>query len=304
MAFLSPLLAFRRQQPRAPRLTRRVVTVGDAPLAVFSTPAVPDAIPLVCVNGGLLYGHEIIWPALAPLADQRQIILFDQRGRGESPAPTDPAAWRIERDADDVAALRLALGVRQWDLLGHSWGAGIALLAAERDRRGTRRLVLVDSVGPTSGWLADLHERALQRLERDPTQRSLLQRMDPDALTEPDPARHSAYSRALYPAWFADPEFARAFVPPRSTSHTGAVALARLRRDGYDWTRSARAVEAQTLVVHGDSDLILCATSHELTALIPEARFVLMPSCGNMPFWEAPGLFFASVRAFLTEPST
>jgi proline iminopeptidase len=281
-----------------------VVTVGSGPLAVFSTPAVPEATPLVCVNGGLLYGHEIIWPALAPLADQRQLILFDQRGRGESPPPTDPTAWRIERDADDVAALRVALGVRQWDLLGHSWGAGIAVLAAERDRGGTRRLVLVDSVGPTSEWIADLHNRALQRLEGDPAHRAPLQRMDPRRLTQPDPAVHSAYSRALYPAWFADPAFARAFVPPRSAGRTGAVVLARLRRDGYDWSRSARAVRAQTLVVHGDSDLILCATSHEFTALIPEARFVLIPSCGHMPFWEAPGLFFASVRAFLTEPST
>ena len=269
----------------------------------------PGARPLVCVNGGLIYPHGILWPALSPLGHKRQLVFYDQRGRGETQGEdeegrgnrvTGPLAARIEHDADDLVRLRITLGFKDWDVLGHSWGAGIAMLAAERDREGTHRLVVVDGVGPTSSWMVGLHGRALARL--GPAERAVLQRLDPDALTVPDPAIHSAYSRAIYPAWFAHPDLARSFPLSRSESPTGALVASRLHRDGYDWRRHLRAIPARTIVVHGEHDLILCATSHELCSLIPHARLELIPDCGHMPFWEAPETFFNAVDSFLASP--
>ena len=268
--------------------------------AVFTTPPVVDATPLLCVNGGLLFDHKLLWPALSPLAARRQLVFFDQRGRGESGAPPGARAARIEHDAGDVAALRVALGYRRWDLLGHSWGGGIAALAAEQDREGVRRLVLVDAVGPQGDWLPTLHEAALARL--GPTERAVLGQLDPRALTSGDPAVHSAYSRAIYPAWFADAELAGMFVPPRSTSVTGAAIAARLRAEGYDWRPLLRAVSAESLVIHGVGDLLPVRVAHELVAVIPRARLVLIPDAGHMPFWEAPEAFFAAVDQFLEAP--
>jgi proline iminopeptidase len=232
------------------------------------------------------------------LAARRQLVFYDQRGRGESEAPADPAAARIEHDAEDVASLRQVLGMREWDVLGHSWGGGIACLAAERDRRGIARLVLVNAVGPTDTWLARLHSDALQRL--GPVERSHLQRLDPEELRAPDPAIHSAYGRAIYPAFFSDPHFAQAFPSPRSESATGAGVASRLRRDGYDWTRFVRAVEARTLVIHGERDLLSPGVASELSALVAQHRLELIPECGHMPFWEAPETFFKLVDDFLT----
>ena len=122
-----------------------------------------DELPLVCVNGGLLYDHTLLWPALSPLSARRQLVLYDQRGRGESEAPADPAAARIEDDAADLGALRRALGLRRWDVLGHSWGGAVAALGAAQDLAGTRRVVLVDGGGATSAWMAALRAAALER---------------------------------------------------------------------------------------------------------------------------------------------
>src|SRR5215213_4538640 len=140
------IVAYRRSLPRAPRLERRALRVRGLELAVYSTPpapASPHAPPLLCINGGMIYGHELLWPALAPLAAGRQIVLYDQRGRGRSQVPPGARAARIEHDAGDVRAIREALGVERWDVLGHSWGGGIAMLAVAADREATRRLVLV-----------------------------------------------------------------------------------------------------------------------------------------------------------------
>jgi proline iminopeptidase len=276
------------------------VRVRGLELAVFTTPAVAGATPLVCINGGLLYGHGLLWPALAPLAERRQLVLYDQRGRGESKTPPGAREARIEHDAGDVPALREALGLRQWDMLGHSWGGGIALLAAERDRAAVRRLVLVDSVGPTSKWIEPLRDSALDRLTG--VERTVFERIDPKSLLDPDPEVHSAHSRAIYPAWFAEPELAAIFAAPRATSVTGAAVAARLRREGYDWRNLARAVSAPTLVIHGTQDLLPVGVARELESLLVHARLELFPEAGHMPFWEAPEHFFAVVDAFLSEP--
>jgi proline iminopeptidase len=268
--------------------------------AVFQSPEVGGATPLVCVNGGLIYDHRLLWPALSPLADARQIILFDQRGRGLSQAPPGATAARIEHDAGDLMALREALGFRRWDVLGHSWGGGIAMLGAERDRDGVRRLVLVDSVGPTSQWLGALHENALARLPQP--ERVVLQRLDPSQLHKPDPAVHSAYSRAIYPAWFGDADLAQLFAPPRTESPTGSVVAARLRREGYDWTALVRGLHMDALVIHGERDLIPAAVARELVGLIARSRLELIPDAGHMPFWEAPEHFFSIVERFLHSP--
>lgn len=292
------LLAFRRTQPRTPHLEQVTVRARGLEFAVWRSPGVGEATPLLCINGGLLYGHDILWPALAPLAQRRQLILYDQRGRGQSEAPPGPLAARIEHDAGDVRAIREALGIDRSDVLGHSWGGGIALLGAAADPGGTRRLVLADSVGPTSGWLEGLHERALARLPLEP--RSTLAALSPQNLHEPDPARHSAYARAFYPAWFADQTFAQGFTPPLAGSRTGAAVAARLRREGYDWRPQASAVVAPALVLHGMLDVLPPDEARRLISLLPNAKLEVFPDCGHMPFWEAPAPFFARVESFLT----
>ncbi|MGQ0766427.1 MAG: alpha/beta fold hydrolase [Gemmatimonadota bacterium] len=290
-------IAFRRSVGAAPPLVRQTVEVRGLPFAVFTTQPTHERLPMVCVNGGLIYAHQLLWPALSPLSRNRQLIFYDQRGRGHTPAPPGAEGARIEHDAGDLTAVRTALGLSRWDVLGHSWGGGIAMLGAAADREGVRKLVLVDSVGITSKWLAQIHDSALERLA--PPQRALLHRLDPLSLHNPDASVHSAYSRAIYPAWFADAELSQLLAAPRSESRTGAAVAARLRREGYDWTSLVRAVHAATLVIHGSRDLLPLSVAREIVAHIPHAELAMMESSGHMPFWEQPGDFFATVENFL-----
>jgi pimeloyl-ACP methyl ester carboxylesterase len=289
--------AFKKTQPRTPRLTRTTVKARGIPFAVFTSPAVGDAPPLVCINGGMIYSHALLWPALAPLAQDRQLILYDQRGRGATPAAPGARTSRVEYDAGDVVALREALGIARWDVLGHSWGGGIAMLAAARDPVGVRRLVLIDSVGATSDWVANLHPDAVARL--DGAARETLAALDPVMLHAVEPAIHTEYSRAIYPAYFHDRELARLFSPPVASSETGSAVIASQRRDGYDWRDAVRTIQASTLVLHGLDDVLPARLAQETAALIPNAELALIADAGHMPFWEQPEATFDAVRAFL-----
>ena len=295
-------IAFRRSLGRTPALERMTVRVRGLDFAVWTTEPVPGLPPLLLVNGGLLYDHALLWPAMSPLAAARQVILYDQRGRGATQAPAQPLDARIDDDADDVGALRRALGIRQWDVLGHSWGGGIAILGVVRDLAATRRLVTVDAVGPTSAWMPLLHDAVLGRVDADA--RAEIERMHGE-LHRAEPALHGAHSRAVYGAWFHDPDLASYFAPPPpAASVTGATIAARLRREGYDWREQLRALSTPTLVIHGERDALPASVALELSELLPRARHTLLPDAGHMPFWEAPERFFQVVDDFLAAPST
>jgi proline iminopeptidase len=294
-------LAFRRSLGATPRLEHMTVRVRGLDFAVWTSPPVGRAAPVLLVNGGLIYDHALLWPSLSPLAKERQVILYDQRGRGATQVPADPSSARITDDADDIGALRRALGIRQWNLVAHSYGGLIAMLGAVRDLAGTRCLVTIDAVGPTSAWMPALQANAVARASAE--DRAILERTYP-LLADPDPEIHSAQSRAAYPSWFADPAFGSYFTPPVSTSTTGAAIAAHLRREGYDFREPLRALSAPTLVIHGERDALPAAVALELSELLPRARHVLLPDAGHMPFWEAPERFFALVGDFLDAPTT
>ena len=294
-------LAWRAAAGRAPRLERRRVRVRGLELAVWTTPPVPGAVPLVAVNGGLLFDHRSLWPTLAPLTTGRQLILYDQRGRGQSSAPPGVRAARIEHDAGDLPALREALALPQWDVLGHSWGGGIAMLATAQDP-GVRRLVLVDAVGVASDWLPGMHAAAVERLrENDPPAAAALAAFDPTQLSEPDPATHADYAQTFYPAWFADRTLPSLLPTPRALSPTGASVLARLRREGYDWRDALSALSVPSLVLHGERDVLPAHQARRTAELLPHSRLVVLPDAGHMPFWEAPDRFFPLVTHFLDD---
>lgn len=294
------LAQWRRSRPRTPPLERRTIRARGLDFAVRCSPPIPGSVPLVAVNGGLLYGHDLLWPTFAPFAEYRQVILYDQRGRGATTTPPGARAARIDHDALDLKALREALEIPQWDIAAHSWGAGIGLLGAAQDPEGVRRILAFGSVGPTSRWLDTLHARALAFLLSRERRREYetLAVLDPAMLHREDPEAHAHYSRALYPAYFYD-DSAILGPPPLAISATGAAVASRLRRDGYDWRDSLATVKAPALFIHGEQDVVPVVESEAMADVVPRAHLLRVPQCGHMPFFEWPALVFEAALRFL-----
>lgn len=82
--------------------------------------------PLLGLHGGPGGGHDYLEPLLA-LADEREVILYDQLGCGRSDIPDDDGLWEIGRFADELDEVRAALGLDRVHVLGHSWGGWLAL---------------------------------------------------------------------------------------------------------------------------------------------------------------------------------
>ncbi|HEX2220822.1 MAG TPA: alpha/beta fold hydrolase [Gemmatimonadales bacterium] len=94
-----------------------------------------------------LGGNSDQWSAqLEHLRECRRAIALDLRGHGRSEPPPD-GDHSIEAHARDVSAVIDALGVEQLALVGHSFGAGVALAYAGMEPSRVTHLVLADSIG-------------------------------------------------------------------------------------------------------------------------------------------------------------
>lgn len=111
--------------------------------------------PLVAIHGGPGTTHNYLVELLA-LADERAIILYDQLDSGRSDRPNDPRNWTVRRFADEVEAIRTALGVDRWHVCGHSWGGTVALDYGARRPAALRGLVLASPLVSVRSWRADV----------------------------------------------------------------------------------------------------------------------------------------------------
>jgi proline iminopeptidase len=109
-------------------------------------PSTPDR--LLVLHGGPGAHHDYLLPQMLALANDRELVFYDQRGGGLS--KTDdrtPITWRTQVEVLDRVFVELGLGTPT--IVGYSWGGLLAMLfaieaAAGRTQSRPSRLVLID----------------------------------------------------------------------------------------------------------------------------------------------------------------
>ncbi len=100
-----------------------------------------DEIPLVMLHG--LGATADTWRLVAPyFCHIHRVVAFDQRGHGLSDQPDD--GYDLVTIAEDVVHGMASLGLGKVALVGHGWGAKVALVLAVRHPALVSHLVLVD----------------------------------------------------------------------------------------------------------------------------------------------------------------
>ena len=97
---------------------------------------------VIVLHGGPGMPHEYYHPMMSNLSRYAKVVYFDRRADMASQRDKHNPVTVAEM-ADDVEALRQALGTERVTLLGHSFGTTIALNYALRYPDHTRRLILV-----------------------------------------------------------------------------------------------------------------------------------------------------------------
>ena len=110
----------------------------------------PDVVFVHGITGNLAIWHLHIVPALA---DRFRVLTYDLRGHGYTDTP--PTGYSLDDMAEDLAGLLDALELEQPVVVGHSYGADIALYLAANHPGRVREVVAVESALPAMEEVRD-----------------------------------------------------------------------------------------------------------------------------------------------------
>lgn len=103
----------------------------------------PDMVMIHGLTGNLAVWHLHIVPALA---DRFRILTYDLRGHGHSDVP--PTGYSPDAMADDLRDLLDVLDIDRPIVVGHSYGADVALYFAARHPERVREVVAIEAALP------------------------------------------------------------------------------------------------------------------------------------------------------------
>ncbi len=235
-----------------------------------------DGPPIVLVHGGPGWWDVFHYVTLPGFTIHR----WDQRGCGRSDRR---GPYTLTRFVADLETIRRATGHEQVALIGHSWGATLALQYAQAHLNHVSRLVLVSSVG-LDGPLPTYRQRVEEILASEPSGDPWIARIS---------TGFADRSTAL--------EQARRLNTPRfEPNQECADALLTEFRSVPDKTVACRRIAVPTLLIHGAEDLRPPYVTDSLLDALPNAERVVLDGVAHYPWVEDPDGFQKVVRAFLS----
>lgn len=256
---------------------------------------------IVVVHGGPMLDHGYLLEWLSPLADQHEVVFYDQRLNGRSAGEVPAESVRVATWVEDIEALRRELGFDRIHLLGHSWGAHPALRYALSHPDRLRSLILLDPMAPSSEqWQ---QEQAAQAAAMTPEALEEIQRLRvAPGIASGEAEAIGALLQATFRTQFVDPARAAEldlYVPEDYLARSRQLGAMMGELSDFDLRTQLPALEAPTLLLYGDAEPGVEIGGRALHEGLPDARLVVIEQAGHFPFIEKPERFLSAVRAFL-----
>jgi pimeloyl-ACP methyl ester carboxylesterase len=247
--------------------------------------AAADSTPLLLVMGSS--GTMDMWSPefVDDLAQGREVVVFDNRGMGET---DDPAgAYGFSQLADDTAGLIEALGFDQMDVLGWSMGGDVAIDLTVRYPKLVRRLV--SYAGSAGG------PNAVQM-----SKKTLAVMMDTSGSAE---ERGMRLLTLLFPQAYraANPKYYESF--PQPTEQMSEQAIGFQNQAIGEWKGvwdGLEGISCPTLFITGAEDVITPPRNAKLMAsAVPGAELEVVPGAGHGLMYQDPQKLADVVMDFL-----
>jgi proline-specific peptidase len=261
--------------------------------------------PLLCLHGGPGFTHYYLEP-LEALADQRQVIFYDQLGCGRSDRPQDVSLWTVDRFVEELAQVRAALGLDRLHLFGSSWGGMLAqqyVLDRRAELGELQSLILCGSPASMIRWVKDCDE--LLAAEPDEARRVIREHEEAGFTACPEYQsailgfyREHVCRLSPWPAGL-ERSFAEAGYEVYTTMNGPSEFTVTGTLKTWDIMDRLSEITLPTLLVGGRYDE--CRPSHleEMHQRIAGSQLEIIEDASHLCFAEQPDEFTALVNAFL-----
>jgi proline iminopeptidase len=259
-------------------------------------------LPLLVIHGGPGLPHNYL-RSLERLANEREVVFWDQLGCGNSECPSNTELWTMERSVAELDAVVKALDLNRFHVFGNSWGGMLAQQYALDATSGAVSLTISNSIASIPQF-SDMVARL--KSELDPATQAAIDRHEAAGTT------YSAEYQAAIRTWNETylcrvrpwpTELEEAFrnmgaeifetmFGPSDFHIVGTIR-------SWDVFDRLAEIALPTLVLAGRFDECVPEHMWEMHRRIEGSRFELFESSAHMPFIEEPDRFDQVMRDFL-----
>jgi len=267
---------------------------------------------LMIVAGGPGGSHVSFHGFFERLAKSYKVVFFDNIGRGRSDRLKDKSKYTVERDADDIEALRKHLGVEKIRLIGHSYGGMPVIAYSVKYGSHLERAVLSDTLHSGTGFQENIDSCNFNAKNQYPEMwEKVLQMRKKGVKSSADEygAVYGAGLNELY--WYDEANGSKMFhSDDPKDSGNGDVYLAMLGDDpewkvngtmkSFDPRKQMAKVQVPMLVCVGRLDRVATPkVAWEISRTYPNATLKVFEKSGHRPWVEENETYFSAVEAFL-----
>ncbi len=238
------------------------------------------------------------------LADNRQVVIYDQLGGGRS-SPTEKKRWKVQTFVHELELLVKHLGFKQFHLFGGSWGTTLALeyYLKGRNRSKVASLIFQSPMFSAADWQRDANQLIAKLPE---SERKVIRYCHEINATDSKVykdakklyyARHVCRNRAKLKHRTAvkNPHGDQIYEYMWGASEFSATGTLK----NYTRVSQLKKIGCTTLLICGEYDEARPNTAKQYAKKIPDAEFVEIKNASHTILTEKPAQLVKTIRQFI-----
>ena len=261
--------------------------------------------PFILLHGGPGMYHDELYPFFLDFAKSHKVIFYDQRGNGKSQLETvDSTTFTVELMVEDLEELRKEFGIKQLNMIGHSWGGLLAMYYAVKYPDNINRLILVNSAPVNTDLLIKCYEKQISMFK--PEEWEYVQKLwNSEDFLAGNPEVHNEAMRISEGTIFSNKNVIDDYMKVAAFNETtakNAVALnslaTQMKLNIHVQDRLSK-IKCPTLIINGKDDFIVDEAIQLAHQLITNSEIVFVEGAGHYPYIENKEVFFVELDKFI-----
>lgn len=261
--------------------------------------------PILVIHGGPGIFHNYLVPHFETLAQNYQVIFYDQRACGKTEFPKDTSSINIDTYIEDLEGIRSHLKIDKLNLLGHSWGALVAMKYGIKNPEKLNKLILV-SPAPSNSEYFDQTFANMQKKRKGEDTKELIETMMSKEFENRDTEAFRKVILLGDKTNLVDQSKVDELYKPMKFSKDQANSLlivsSLLERTYFNFDLTNEGIEnidCPTIILLGDLDNVPFNSNQAIQEKMPNCQLKVFKKCCHYPFFEVPNEFNIAVKDFL-----
>ena len=250
--------------------------------------------PVIMIHGASGNVRDFTFDLTDPISQRYRAIAMDRPGFGYSTRSDEPEAWRPAAQAAQLRAAAKEMGAEKPILVGHSWGASVALAWALDAPDEVAGVVAASGAMMPWGTLANVaNSLGVNNLIVGYYNRSMTRRAETGGIED---FINRAFRPQSPPPGYIDYIGGELAVREKTVAANGAD-LANIQTALREMAPRYADLNVPIEVMHGDRDWLLGFDQHAagIAAAAPNVRLTRLPGVGHMAHHARPDVLTAAI---------